>query len=338
MPTSRKLTHALVALFALVMMSMAALAAEPVAVSVPSTPNDILPGSVLVYNFYTSGAPTNPSENTRITITNTNQNSGIGVHFFFVQNTCAVADFKMGLTANGTAKFDVSEIDPGVRGHIIAVAENRDGVPVNFNFLIGYEAFKFPSPVAGAPWHGNLGAIAFQALYGSTGSLVPGATAASLVATLNFNGLDNGYTQLPSALAVANIPSIADGNATFVILNSVAGDASLGLTALPTFFVLLYNEDERPFSTTIPGGCQRMILLSNTTIRVPTTYTNVIPAGRTGWMRIFQTTSPTRGVVGAQLNLHTGLATVLTAYTGSHNLHTLALDASEILTIPVFPF
>jgi hypothetical protein len=335
MPTSRKLTHALVALFALVMMSMAALAAEPTPVSLPSEPNDMSTGSILVYNFYTSGTPSNPSENTRIKITNTSQVDDVVVHFFFVQNNCNVADFKMELTANGTAKFDVNEFDPGVRGYIIAIAENEAGVPINWNFLIGDLSFKFPSPVAGAPWHGELGAVALKALFGATGSAVPGAT--GVTANVIFNGLNNGYTQLPSAVAADSIPSPANGNSTFLVLNSLQGNLATGIDPLPTLFILLYNEDEQPFSTSITGACQRMVLLNNTNIRVPTTFTNVIPSGRTGWMRIFQTTATTRGILGAQLNLNPALTTDLAAFTGSHNLHTLALDATETLVVPIFP-
>ncbi|MGH9768827.1 MAG: hypothetical protein ACREAB_15455, partial [Blastocatellia bacterium] len=72
MTASRKLTSALLALFALVMISASANAADPGLLFPPTSEvSDQKAGSVLFYNFYTSGATSGNTQNTRINITNT---------------------------------------------------------------------------------------------------------------------------------------------------------------------------------------------------------------------------------------------------------------------------
>ncbi|MGH9769575.1 MAG: hypothetical protein ACREAB_19285, partial [Blastocatellia bacterium] len=84
MQTSRKLTHALFALFTLVVMSASALAQSTASLK----PGDLYPptsevsdqkaGSVLFYNYFTSG--TTAATNTRMNITNTSTTSSANVH------------------------------------------------------------------------------------------------------------------------------------------------------------------------------------------------------------------------------------------------------------------
>src|SRR5262245_14971809 len=92
MQTSRKLMCALLALFALVATSAGAYAqaARGVPVGPGSAPSaqsevsDHKVGSLLFYNYYTSGAVDSSDHNTRINITNTNNTSPVSVHLFFV--------------------------------------------------------------------------------------------------------------------------------------------------------------------------------------------------------------------------------------------------------------
>src|SRR5262245_16090886 len=175
MRTSRKLAHALLALFALVVLSSFALAADPGLVYPPtSEASDQKQGSVLIYNVYTSGATSGTTQNARLNITNTSTSSGIAVHLFFVSDGCAIADSFICLTATQTATFLASDIDPGVTGYVVAIASDANGCPFAFNWLIGDEYVKFT-----AGHSANLGAIAFAALY--NGSL-PGCDANSTTA------------------------------------------------------------------------------------------------------------------------------------------------------------
>src|SRR5215471_8905496 len=170
MTTSRHFTTLLTALFAMLVMSAAAFAADP-GLPVPATSeaSDQKAGALLFYNAYTSSATSANTANTRINITNTNALSGIFVHLFFVDgSTCSVADSFICLTQNQTASFLTSDVDPGINGYIVAVTVNGAGVPVPFNFLIGDEYVKYGSGHAA-----NLGAIAFAEINGEAFSFNP---------------------------------------------------------------------------------------------------------------------------------------------------------------------
>src|SRR5215471_21284806 len=174
MTTSRHFTTLLTALFAMLVMSAAAFAADP-GLPVPATSeaSDQKAGALLFYNAYTSSATSANTANTRINITNTNALSGIFVHLFFVDGSnCSVADSFVCLTQNQTASFLTSDVDPGISGYIVAVLVNGNGIPIpNGNVLIGDEYVKYATGHSA-----NLGAVAFSHLSFRTASLNPDQT------------------------------------------------------------------------------------------------------------------------------------------------------------------
>jgi len=328
MRTSRKLTHALLAIIAIVLLAAAALAADP-GLQYPETAevSDQKAGSVLFYNLYTSGPTNGNQQNTRINITNTSATTDADVHLFFVADNCQVADSYICLTPNQTSSFLTSDIDPGVTGYIVAVAVNRLGCPVSHNFLIGDAYVKISTGHAA-----NLGAEAFAAIFNEN---LPGCNDNSTTAELKFNGDKNGYNAAPRVLAASNIPSRTGGNDTMLILNRVGGNLATGAFTIGSLFGLLYDDIETPYSFQISGGCQFRSSLTNNTPRTTPRFETVIPAGRSGWLKVWSLAD--NAILGAMINFNPGTNAQANAFTGGHNLHKLTLSTTATYTIPIFP-
>jgi hypothetical protein len=331
MRTSRRLTEALLALCALVVMGTSAMAADP-GLPFPwaSEVSDQKAGSVLIYNYYTS-TPASPNlQNTRFNMTNTSTTSGAFVHLFFVEGaTCSVSDRYVCFTANQTLTFLASEQDPGTTGYLVAVVTDSNGCPISFNFIIGDEYIKTDSG-----HQANLGAEAFAALYGGLGSpVLPGCDGNSITANVTFDGVL--YNRVPRVLAVSNIPSILDSNNTRLIINRIAGSLVSGASTLGSLFGILFDDQETPHSWNATGSCQRVAQLNNDFPKTTPRFDQVIPAGQTGWMKFW---SPSDiGILGAVINRNPNAGTAAGAFNGGHNLHKLTLSAVNNYTIPVFP-
>ena len=327
MRTSRKLTHVLLAMFTLALMSVVSLAADPGApYPASSEVSDQKAGSLLVYNIYTSNASGGNTQNTRINITNTNLTNAALVHLFFVSADCTIADSYVCLTAAQTASFLASDVDPGTKGYILAVAVDALGCPLNFNFLIGDEYVKFASGHAA-----NLGAEAFAA----QGVLPcnPGLPSADI----SFSGVDGGYNKLPRTLAVSNFPSRADGNDTMIIVNRIGGNYAIGAASTGTLFGVVYDDAETPFSFSIPGACQVMGSLADGFPRTTPRLSQIIPAGRSGWLKLYNLTAD-NGILGAVINFNASANAQANAFNGGRNMHKLTLTATpQVVTVPVFP-
>ena len=328
MRTSLALTRTFLALAALFLMASAALAADPgAAFPATSEANDQKAGSLLFYNVYTSGATSGNAQNARINITNTSSAVFAYVHLFFVADTCQVADRYICLTANQTASFLASDVDPGVTGYLVAIAVNDEGLPINFNYLVGDEYVKFSTGHAA-----NLGAVAYSKLNADNVVSTDGSLAA-----IFFDGLAlaGSYNRAPRVVAIDSIPSRADGNDTLVILNRVGGNLGTGAATLGGIFGLLYDDSESVFSFSVTGGCQLRSSLSNSFPRTTPRVETVIPAGRTGWAKVWSQSDV--AISGAVINANPNAGAASGAFNGGHNLHTLTLSAAANLVIPVFP-
>jgi len=324
-----KIANSLFALCALVIMSSFALAADPGLVYPPTSEvSDQKAGSVLIYNIYTSGATNGNTQNTRINITNTSTSGSAAVHLFFVSDGCSLADSFICLTGTQTATFLSSDVDPGVTGYIVAVSTDSNGCPIGRNSLIGDEYVKFSSGHAA-----NLTAEAFSALFTGT---APGCDGNSVTASIDFNGIaGGGYNRAPRVLADDNVGSAADGNDTLVIINRIGGNLGIGAATLGTLFGLFFDDSENAVSFSVTGTCQLRNSLSNNFPRLTPRFGTFIPAGRTGWFKIFSQSDI--GISGAVLTLNANSGTSAGAFSGGHNLHKLTLTAAASFVIPVFP-
>ncbi|MBL8189385.1 MAG: HYR domain-containing protein [Acidobacteria bacterium] len=281
-------------------------------------------GSVLIYNIYTSS--TDPTkQNTRINLTNTNMSRDIQVHLYFVAEGCAVADSYVCLTPNQTTSFVTSDFDPGTTGYIVAVATDQLGCPINFNYLIGDEYVKFATGHAA-----NLGAQAISAIAGG----LPTCDQNSVIASLNFDGVS--YNTLPRTLAASNIGSKADGNDALLIVNRIGGNLGLGAATLGTIFGIFYDDSENAVSFTVTGGCQLRGSVSNNFPRTTPRFEQLIPAGRTGWFKLYRQEADI-AMTGAIINFNTNSTSSAGAFNQGHNLHALTLSTAGSYVIPVFP-
>jgi hypothetical protein len=337
MRTSRCLIHGLLAFCALLMVSSAAFAADPgQPYPADSEVSDQKAGSVLFYNTYTSTASAPAQENTRINITNTSSQFSVAVHLFFVEGTsCGIADSFVCFTRNQTASFSTSDVDPGTRGYIVAVAVNLRGQPINFNFLIGDEYVKYATG-----HNANLGAEAVAAAEGeddaevaSAGSPISGGAQDEPAVTVPFDGLPGHYNRLPRVLADDSIPSRLDGNDTKLIVNRVGGgNLVTGAATLGTLFAVVYDDAENTFSTSFSGNCHLELSLgANNLPRVVGGWNALIPAGHTGWMKFWSTSNI--AILGSAINFNAAAS----GFNGGHNLHKLTLTDAATLVIPVFP-
>jgi hypothetical protein len=253
----------------------------------------------------------------------------VAVHLFFIDGTsCSVADMFMCLTKNQTATFLASEFDPGTTGYLIAVAVDDLGCPTVFNALMGDEYVKFSTG-----HHANLPADSAAALIGLITSPICDDT--SSIAQLRFDGFY--YNRLGRVLALSSIPDRASGNDTLLILNRIGGNLGLGTLPLPPIFGLLYNDRENSYSFSFtPSTCQIVSSLNNSFPRTVPRIESVIPAGRSGWMKLYAFDGDVP-LFGASIIANPDTATSAGAFASGHNLHKLTLSSAGVLTIPVFP-
>ena len=291
----------------------------------PAEASDQKTGSVLIYNVYTSS--TDPTrQNTRINLTNSHPQLPSFVHLFFVAEGCSVADSYVCLTANQTASFLASDLDPGTSGYLVAVAVDAIGCPTAFNHLLGDEYVKFASGHAA-----NLNAVAFAALPGG----LPTCDGNSVTAALNFDGLS--YNRAPRVMALSNVGSRADGNDTLLILNRIGGNLGLGASTLSTLFGILYDDAENALSFQMTGSCQLRNSITNNFPRTAPRFETFVPAGRSGWLKVFSQSPTDIGILGALINFNANAAAAAGAFNQGHNLHALTLSATNTYIVPIFP-
>lgn len=272
-------------------------------------------GAVLIFNAYSSAA--DRTHDSAISLTNTSPSEGVDLRLYLVDGQSGrVEDLLMTLTPNQTLRALMSDLDPGTTGFIIAVAVNVQGCPRDFNYLTGEVMVRFESGHAA-----SLTALAIPAIASLTTICPPGSNSS----TLSFDGTT--YQQLPRTLAVNSIPSRLDGASTLLILNRIGGDLSSGINPLGSINGSLYNDLEArwDFRISSAGPQLRGVLSSGSFPRTTLRFENVIPTGRTGWMRVFA--EDDTAISGAVLFDSTdGLS-------GGHNLHLLTLTGAARLKL-----
>lgn len=288
-----------------------------------STAGDQKPSSVLVWNIYTSSTTDSAKEDTNISITNINATQSAYVHIFFIADGCSTADSYLCLTPSQSATFLASDVDPGIKGYMIAIVTDNKGCPRSFNYLIGSEFVKFESGHTA-----NLQAEGYAGLYNGT---LPGCSAASTNVRVPLDGVR--YNAAPNVLAVDKIGSIPDGNSGMLILNSLEGDLATGMKTIGSFGGTLFDDAENAVAFSTTAACQFRSLITDDFPKTTPKISQFIPIGRSGWMRVM--TREERTISGAFINFHPNAATRKNAFTGGHNLHHLRYGGGGF-SVPVF--
>lgn len=276
-----------------------------------TAPSDQKAGSILFFAKYTSDTVDPQREDTQINITNTDVTADIDVHLYLVDgSTCAVADSQITLSPNQTSSFLASDLDPGVVGYLIAVA-NYEGVPTWFNHLIG-DAYIHDLD-------GQLGMLPAMAV----GRVSHDDVRVSIndTADLVFDG--NQYERLPRVVALSSFISQVTHNTTLAVFVPTPNLVT-GSNTASTIFTLLYDDTERVRSTSFVTRCYRRVPLSD--LRVIDGLNNFVKAGRTGWIKLM--TAAEQPLLGAAF-------TRGPLFNGALNFRSLSLLQSYTITVPV---
>lgn len=291
-------------------------------------------GSVLIFNYYVSNGYStigNANENTRMTITNTNTQQEGMMSLFFIDPAGDVLSTYICVAPNQTASWVMSDVDPGVKGYLIAVSVDATGRPNKFNYFTGSESIKMASGFQGA-----MNAEAISALVESpTIGLNPHGIESGIAATLMFDGVR--YNKVPSALVLDYIPAIGDGNQTMVIVNQIGGSLLNGgkpdnLTSL-TGTVYDSSAIAHFWQLGNINTCQFRKVIANDFPQTGPNMSSLIQPGSFGWMK-FWPHQANKGVMGAVLYLNNNASPNVDRFNGGRNLHHMMLTTDQ-LTIPI---
>lgn len=291
----------------------------------PVPPIAPTPGSLLMFNLFTSQASNRARQDSRINLTNTHESRAATIRLLLIDgNSGAITDYFLRLAAQQTVSLLAADLDPGLTGYLLAmVCDDVTGCPVSFNHLIGDEYIKLASG-----HQANLVAESF--------SLSPTATPVCLggVATLRFDGFD--FNRPPRVLALSNLASRANGNDTLLIVNRFGGNWRNGAMPIGEIQGTLYDDAEQAFGFLQPASnCQLILSLSDQTLRITPRFSQIIPASRSGWMKFWATAET--ALLGAAINFNPQTRTTSDVFSQGHNLHRLSLTTEAILTLPITP-
>lgn len=301
----------------------------PVATAI--IPSDDKLGSFLFYPLYASDAANAGQENTLMTLTNRSEEKSVNIHIFFVEgDTGKAQDFYVCLLPTRHTNFLASEYDPGVKGYVLAIAVDKNGTPINFNFLMGSSAVKLKTG-----HQAILNAISFSSLRDDPATI----NTDDQLATLNFDGLN--YDLAPRVLGIDNFPSPADGNAMLLVVNRFGGNlADVNTDGTPhngsagtigALTAVFYDDSERSqaFNVSLVGNtAQQRNVLRDGYPRMLPLFSKVITQGHSGWMRFNSIEG--NSIVGAAINYNPK-----TLQNNGHNLHQIALTDKASFTIPI---
>ncbi|MEP7339535.1 MAG: HYR domain-containing protein [Acidobacteriota bacterium] len=187
-----------------------------------SAASSLKPGSLLFFPKFASDASKPNDVNTLLTVTNANPRDAVTVRVFFVHD-CAVEDLFLTLVANQSRTLIASKDFPGKSGYVIALAVNSQGLPTQFNWLLGNASLR---DAAGHEASYNAFAVAKRSA--GPARYNDGYFSAEVI----FNNAD--YDRLPKRAAIDNLqnqdpasgPSFKTDVAVFSPMKDLTGETA----------------------------------------------------------------------------------------------------------------
>ncbi len=249
------------------------------AVSAAMLAGDQKPGSVLFFSRYSSNASNATREDTTFNVTNTNPALTAYVRLFLVNAaTCQTTEQQLCLDPQQTVSFLMSDVDPGIKGYVIAVAVNLQGEPIQFNWLTGNAIVKQPGGNISGSYAALLNALAVAKRKDGN--------------VQNVNGLsemvfdDVNYDRLSAQIAFDGVRSqTAAGNATLFSFYRPITDLT---GAVPSASVQVTgwgkNNQGQVISSVgnVTSACYSDVALGTFRLQ-PTPVNQLLPPGTTAW-------------------------------------------------------
>lgn len=233
-------------------------------------------GSLLIFPKFTSDTARPAEVNTLLTITNTNPRDAVSVRVFFIYD-CTVTNFFVTLIANQSRTFTTSRDVPGKTGYAVAMAVNPQGLPTQFNWLIGAARLR------DGRGH-EAGYNAFSVAKRSAGALRfnDGAATADIV----FDNTD--YDRLPKLVAIDNLQNQnpVSGPAVRTDIAAISPVANLSQTTANDFRLeaTAYDDNGVGFAQQLNVNCG--INASVNDIWTTRPFNSIIYANRPGWAHL----------------------------------------------------
>ncbi|MEY4166189.1 MAG: hypothetical protein RIR52_13, partial [Acidobacteriota bacterium] len=137
------------------------------------------------------------------------------------------------------------------------------------------------------------------------------------------------YSLLGRTLAVDSILSPANGDRTMLVIDGIGGNLTSESPSLGQMNGLLFNDTEQGFSFTVTEKVQMAQVLNSNYPRLTPRFPAIIPAGRSGWMKIWSVRNDI-ALTGMRITSNLNPA----SFGDGINLHKLTVGPTS-LTIPI---
>lgn len=279
-------------------------------------------GSLLFFQEFTSDANKPNDVNTLLTITNTNPRDAVSVRLYFISN-CLAQEMPLTLVANQSRTFIASKDVPNKTGYVLAFAVNSQGLPTQFNWLIGNASLR---DAAGHEASYNAFAVAKR----SAGPVRFNDSSAS--ADLVFNDTD--YDRLPKLAAIDNLqnqdavfgPSFKTDVSVFSPLNDLTGTPANAIQLLAT----IHDATGAAVVQQIDAACGLNAGVEQVWTTPP--FNSLITANQPGWATFAAKNNDNASLPIIGLTLTDGVNTTLH---GARTMQTLERLDSFRITVPV---